>query len=107
MTTIVIAHRLSTIRNADKIIVMQTGKIIEQGNHEYLLRYFPDGLYAKMLEEQENFEAISNAHFSFVEAEGADPVIRKSTLYHSCVELRNSIEYKLEEIDKQKKDMHD
>jgi subfamily B ATP-binding cassette protein MsbA len=36
-TTLVIAHRLSTIRNADRIIVMQQGKIIEEGNHEQLL----------------------------------------------------------------------
>ncbi len=36
-TSIVIAHRLSTIENADKIIVMEQGKIVEQGNHQSLL----------------------------------------------------------------------
>jgi len=36
-TTLVIAHRLSTIRNADRIIVMQHGKIVEEGNHESLI----------------------------------------------------------------------
>lgn len=36
-TSIVIAHRLSTIKNADRIIVLREGKIIEQGNHEQLL----------------------------------------------------------------------
>src|SRR5690625_1505054 len=36
-TTLVIAHRLSTIQNADKIFVLERGKIIEQGNHESLL----------------------------------------------------------------------
>ena len=36
-TTFVIAHRLSTVRNADKILVLEHGEIIEQGNHEELL----------------------------------------------------------------------
>lgn len=45
-TTIVIAHRLSTIKRADKIIVMDKGKIIEQGNHEELLA--KGGLYSEL-----------------------------------------------------------
>ena len=36
-TSIVIAHRLSTIRDADMIVVMDQGKIVESGNHEALL----------------------------------------------------------------------
>ena len=36
-TTIVIAHRLSTVRNADKIIVLSEGNIIESGNHNKLI----------------------------------------------------------------------
>jgi subfamily B ATP-binding cassette protein MsbA len=36
-TTLVIAHRLSTIKNADKIAVMQNGKVLEQGTHEQLI----------------------------------------------------------------------
>jgi ATP-binding cassette subfamily B (MDR/TAP) protein 1 len=48
----VIAHRLTTIRKADKIIVMSKGKIIEDGNHESLLKNYPEGLYAKFVKEE-------------------------------------------------------
>ena len=43
-----IAHRLSTVRKADQIIVMKKGKIAEIGNHDSLLRDYPDGVYAKL-----------------------------------------------------------
>ena len=46
-TTLVIAHRLSTIENADNIIVLQSGKIVEAGDHTTLRA--SNGLYAKML----------------------------------------------------------
>ena len=36
-TTLAIAHRLSTIRNADLIVVLEDGKIVEQGNHDELM----------------------------------------------------------------------
>ena len=45
-TTIVIAHRLSTVRDADKIIVMENGRIIEEGTHNQLLKF--SGLYADL-----------------------------------------------------------
>lgn len=48
-TTLIIAHRLSTIRNADKIIVLDHGEIVEIGNHEELVRL--DGHYKNMLEK--------------------------------------------------------
>jgi len=49
-TSIVIAHRLSTIQKADKIIVLQKGKIVEQGNHKELLG--KNGVYRKLVEMQ-------------------------------------------------------
>ncbi len=49
-TTIVIAHRLSTIRSADRILVVDRGRIAEAGRHEELLRR--DGLYRKLYELQ-------------------------------------------------------
>ncbi|SDS48270.1 ATP-binding cassette, subfamily B, MsbA [Gillisia sp. Hel1_33_143] len=49
-TSIVIAHRLSTIQNADKIVVMQRGEIVEQGKHEELL--LKNGTYRKLVEMQ-------------------------------------------------------
>jgi subfamily B ATP-binding cassette protein MsbA len=45
-TTLVIAHRLSTIERADKIVVMQQGKVVEIGNHEMLIQ--ANGLYARL-----------------------------------------------------------
>jgi ATP-binding cassette subfamily B protein len=45
-TGLVIAHRLATIRNADRILVLQNGSLIEQGNHEQLMKL--DGLYARL-----------------------------------------------------------
>lgn len=47
-TAIVIAHRLSTIRNADNIVVMEKGRIVEMGNHDQLINL--GGLYAKQYE---------------------------------------------------------
>ena len=49
-TSFVIAHRLSTIKNADLILVMKDGDIIEQGNHEELLE--KDGFYAELYNSQ-------------------------------------------------------
>jgi ABC-type multidrug transport system fused ATPase/permease subunit len=51
-TVIIIAHRLSTIKKADKIIVLEDGRVQEEGNH-YELSRAKGGLYAKLLKLQE------------------------------------------------------
>ena len=48
-TAIIIAHRLSTIRNADRIVVLEKGKIVESGSHAELLKR--GGSYAKLLQQ--------------------------------------------------------
>lgn len=53
-TSFVIAHRLKTILNADEIIVLKDGQVIEQGNHEELLRQ--NGFYAELYHNQFVFE---------------------------------------------------
>ena len=49
-TSFVVAHRLSTIRNADQIIVMNAGRIVEQGNHDTLMAQ--NGFYSKLYNSQ-------------------------------------------------------
>jgi subfamily B ATP-binding cassette protein MsbA len=49
-TTIVIAHRLSTIQNADRIIVLKSGEIIEEGTHENLIKN--NGYYSQLVKDQ-------------------------------------------------------
>ena len=49
-TSFIIAHRLSTIKNADLILVMKDGNIIEQGNHDELMKQ--NGFYAELYNSQ-------------------------------------------------------
>ena len=53
-TSIVIAHRLSTVRNADMIVALQDGRIVEKGTHAELLTH--DGLYRKLYDMQFKYE---------------------------------------------------
>ena len=48
-TALIIAHRLSTVRHADRIVVFEQGQIVEQGNHEELMR--AQGLYCRLVSE--------------------------------------------------------
>ncbi|MEH2138263.1 ABC transporter ATP-binding protein [Nostoc sp.] len=56
-TTIVIAHRLSTVREADKIVVLEQGKIVEVGSHDELLHQ--EGIYRRLHSLQETGELLS------------------------------------------------
>ncbi len=60
-TTFVIAHRLSTIERADRIVVMESGKIVEQGRHQDLLDR--NGVYAKLHAAQFHGEMVSPSSF--------------------------------------------
>ncbi|MCC6455400.1 MAG: ABC transporter ATP-binding protein [Caldilineaceae bacterium] len=66
-TSLVIAHRLSTVRNADRIIVMEKGRVVEDGNHQTLLAR--NGYYARLHRHQLLSEAEKEA-----EAEESSPV---------------------------------
>jgi ABC-type multidrug transport system fused ATPase/permease subunit len=52
-TVIVIAHRLQTVKHADKIFVFENWKIVEEGNHNAIVKQ--NGIYNKMLELQSGF----------------------------------------------------
>lgn len=54
-TTFVIAHRLSTVRNADAIVVLEAGEVIERGNHDELVAL--GGRYAKLVQQQSGLSA--------------------------------------------------
>lgn len=57
-TTLVIAHRLSTIKNADVIVVIDNGRIREQGTHSELMR--KRGLYYELVQQQERKDEENN-----------------------------------------------
>lgn len=60
MTTIVIAHRLSTVKNADNIVVLKKGHIVEQGTHNELKDL--NKVYAKLAKDQGRTEENEEAH---------------------------------------------
>lgn len=80
-TTVSIAHRLSTIKNADKIIVMSRGEIVEQGTHAELIAH--GGVYKGLVEAQristETVEGIGAASTWDEEEEELDEIVRHRT----------------------------
>jgi subfamily B ATP-binding cassette protein MsbA len=67
-TTLVIAHRLSTVRNADRIIVMADGRIVEAGSHPELMQQ--DGLYKRLYEMQFREEEVEEVEEELREGMG-------------------------------------
>jgi ABC-type multidrug transport system fused ATPase/permease subunit len=51
MTVVIVAHRLSTVKNADRIVVIQKGRIAEQGSHEELMAK-KDSVYSHLVQKQ-------------------------------------------------------
>lgn len=50
-TTLVVAHRLSTVRSLDRLLVLDKGRIVEEGSHDALIR-LDRGLYRRLFERQ-------------------------------------------------------
>ena len=61
-TTVTVAHRLTTVRDADVILVMDRGRLVEAGSHEELLS--EDGVYAKLSNQRVSFKRFSQFFIS-------------------------------------------
>jgi ABC-type dipeptide/oligopeptide/nickel transport system ATPase component len=96
-TTLVIAHRLSTIRNADKIIVLEKGEVVEEGDHETLMK--TKGTYFNLLqqqnlrqaEEEEKFESEKQEYKVFLSAVPNDDSNERRCRQTTIVSLAPSI----------------
>ncbi|CAF1480710.1 unnamed protein product, partial [Rotaria sordida] len=83
-TTLVIAHRLSTIFNADKIIVMHKGEVVEEGDHDSLMRV--QGTYFGLVEQQSLRQVEEEEQIKFEQDEAIKILLsEQSDLNHSIV----------------------
>ncbi|TMW55295.1 hypothetical protein Poli38472_013186 [Pythium oligandrum] len=91
MTTLVIAHRLSTIRHVDKIVVLQSGAVAEEGSHNDLMK-LPDGIYRNLFTIQAGSDNSAEGDDELAAASGIEDGVAATRLsrHHSDVSDRAS-----------------
>lgn len=101
-TTLVIAHKLATIRDADNIVVMSKGKIVQQGRHDDLVAL--NGTYSKLVQAQdlstskENLDIQTSDEGSTASTEAIEP-IQSLTKYNSTINENLASQIRREDFD--------
>lgn len=93
LTIVVIAHRLSTIKDADKIVVLNKGQLVEQGTHDQILKEHPDGTYAGFVSKQQSAETNNHSATPVKEKEESPAKTKASTEKSSNdVEMKTKVD---------------